>query len=130
METKHFGKQDKMIPCPCCNKGELSVGTHILLELIRTHFGAPVTITSGSRCMEHHKEIYKKLGKEAPEHSDHLLDERLQSNGVDIKVKGYTPHEVYNFLNNSPFSNVISLGIYSTWLHVGLRGYPARWSVV
>lgn len=129
MQTKNFGTQDKMIPCPCCGKGELSAGMHVLLEMIRTHFNAPVTITSGSRCIKHHRSIYRAMGKVAPDYSDHLLDDRLQSAGADIKVKGYTPMEVYNFLNNTVYSDVLSIGVYSSWVHVGLRGYPARWGI-
>ena len=129
MQTDNFGRQDKMISCPCCGKGELSAGMHILLEIIRAHLNAPVTITSGSRCKAHHLAIYKKLGKDAPEYSDHLLDDVFQSSGGDIKVKGHTPMEVYNFLNNTPYAGILALGVYSTWLHVGLRGYPARWGV-
>lgn len=130
MFTQHFNKnQDKMIPCPCCGKGDLSVGMYVLLEVIRIHFNAPVIITSGCRCMKHHKEIYRGLKKPAPEFSDHLLDGNKQSNGVDIKVKGYAPIEVYHFLNNTAFKDVLSLGVYPSWLHVGLRGYRARWGL-
>lgn len=130
MKTKHFNpNQDKMIPCPCCGKGDLSAGMYVLLEVIRIHFNAPVTITSGCRCDMHHKAIYKDLGKPAPKGSDHLLDLEGHSNGVDIKVKGYTPREVYDFLSNSTYAEVLALGVYSSWLHVGLRGYPARWGM-
>jgi len=127
MNTEHFGTQDKMIPCPCCGRGELSPGMHVLLELVRVHFQAPVTINSGCRCRKHHMAIYVELGKEAPDDSDHLLDERLWSHGADIVVKGHTPFEVYNFLNNCPFASVLALGIYDWGIHVGLREGGKRW---
>lgn len=128
MQTKNFGAQDKMIKCPCCGKGDLSAGMYVVLEDIKRHFNnAPVTINSGCRCKAHYAEIYKDLPSNPPKKGDHLMDDDFIAVGADIKVKGQSPQEVYNYLDSCPYSNILALGLYSWGVHVGLRGYKARW---
>ena len=130
MQTDNFGAQDKMIKCPCCNTGQLSPGMHVVLEDIKRHFnGAAVTLNSGARCWEHHVDIYKKLKKKPTLYSDHLMKGLSTSDGADITVAGHTPQEVYDYLDSCAYSNVLALGLYvkDGFVHVGLRGYKARW---
>ncbi len=128
ISTKNFGKQDKMIPCPCCGVGQLSMGMLLILEDIKRYFnGAVVQLNSGCRCRAHHVSIYKKLGKTPPLTSDHLIDSNLEANGADVVVKGYTPAEVYDYLCTTPYANLLGLGLYKWGVHVGLRGHCARW---
>lgn len=127
-QTKNFGKQDKMIPCPCCGKGQLSAGLHVVLEDIKKHFnGASVTINSACRCKKHHIEIYKKLNKNPPKNSDHLLDANNESIAADITVSGRTPVQVYEYLEECAYNNIIAIGLYKWGVHVGLRGVRGRW---
>ena len=130
MQTKNFGSQDKMIKCPCCNKGQLSAGMHVVLEDIKRHFnGASVMLNSGARCWDHHVAIYKKLKKKPTLHSDHLMQGLSVSNGADVTVEGHTPQEVYDYLDSCAYSDVLALGLYidEGFVHIGLRGNRARW---
>ena len=128
-QTKNFGKQDPLIPCPCCGVGDLATQVYLVLEDVRRHFnGSPVTIGSGCRCESHHADIYMKLNKTPPLTSDHLINEDLESIGADISVKGRRPKDVYNYLASCPYSDLLALGLYEWGVHVGLRGYKARWS--
>ena len=139
-QTLNFGSQDKMIKCPCCNTGQLSPGLHVVLEDVKRHFSelaikngfmdfektVAVSINSGARCWDHHVEIYKKLDKTPTLHSDHLMA-GTTSNGADITVKGFSPRAVYAYLDGSAYSDVLALGLYDTFVHIGLRGHRARW---
>lgn len=127
-QTKHFGKQDKMIPCPCCGEGQLSLALHIILEDIKTRFNyQSVVITSGARCLNHHQEIYKKLGKPPTKNSDHLIDELGDSKGVDIHIPGLPHKLLYNYLDSCSYSDSIAIGLYDWGVHLGARDKKARW---
>jgi len=139
-QTENFGAQDSMIKCPCCNTGQLSPGLHVVLEDVKRYFtdsaykqgfieqgkAVAVNINSGARCWDHHVEIYKKLGTKPTLHSDHLMT-CTTSNGADITVKGFSPRAVYAYLDGSAYSDVLALGLYDTFVHIGLRGHRARW---
>jgi len=127
-QTKNFGSQDSLIPCPCCGLGQMSMALHIVLEDVKRHFnGVPVSIGSACRCRKHHAEIYKNLNKTPPLTSDHLIDIDLEANGADISVKNRRPKDVYNYLASCPYSDLLALGLYEWGVHVGLRGHKARW---
>jgi uncharacterized protein YcbK (DUF882 family) len=123
-KSKHFShKTDPMMACPCCGKGTLSVATLMILEDVRVHFGAPVTITSGARCVKYQME----LNPEAP-NSKHIiskLDE--ESTAVDFVVRGIKTSVVRTFLNGRPYTGLIGMGKYNTFVHVDTRGVKARW---
>lgn len=124
--TKHFSKGgDPLFSCPCCNEGGLSISILIVLELVRMHFDAPVTITSGARCAKHNKKVG---GAKNSEHK--FTEEDPLVDAVDISVKGVTPTQVYMYLKNLPFANLLGLGKYKSWVHVDTRGYAARWRVM
>jgi len=53
------------------------------LQMLRNLYRKPMVITSGYRDAEHHKAIYKKIGKEPPMGSMHL-----QGRAADIAVSG------------------------------------------
>lgn len=122
--TEHFNPvTDRFLRCTCgCGQGQLSIATFILLETVRMHFDAPVTIVSGPRCCKHNRAVG------GAKNSEHLIREDEDSDAVDIKVKGYTPQEVYLYLKNLPYANLLGIGKYKTFTHVDTRGYSARWS--
>jgi len=140
-QTRNFGSQDRMIKCPCCNTGQLSPGLHVVLEDVKRHFTGlaikqgfidqdktvAVSINSGARCWDHHVEIYKKLGKKPTLHSDHLMVGLSTSNGADITAQYFSPRALYAYLDGSAYSDVLALGLYDTFVHIGLRGHKARW---
>ena len=133
--TQHFNRlSDRMMVCPCCGKGELSVATLIVLEVVRVHFGVPVTITSACRCPEYNalERIsggYKSRHLTAhPDTSGNtLVWTDRETDAVDITVQGIEPQVVYHFLYTLPYANLLGLGKYNTFTHVDTRGFAARW---
>lgn len=86
-----------------------------LLEKIRAHFGAPVTISSGYRSWSHNN----KIG--GAKNSQHLY-----GNAADIQVKGKTPTEVADYAETLlPTSG--GIGRYATFTHVDVRTKKSRW---
>ena len=85
-----------------------------LLEKIRSHFGAPITINSGYRTPAYNKKIG---GASASQH--------CKGTAADIVVSGYSPSTVYSYCNQiNPNGGV---GKYNSFTHVDTRGYRARW---
>jgi uncharacterized protein YcbK (DUF882 family) len=123
-KSKHFSHRvDHMMACPCCGKGTLSVATLMVLEDVRVHFGAPVTITSGARCVKYQT----GLNPSAP-NSKHIITKlNEESQAVDFVVKGVKTSTVRTFLNKQPYASLIGMGKYNTFVHVDTRGVKARW---
>ena len=86
-----------------------------VLQKIRTHFGASVTITSAYRTPTRNKAV----GGTA--YSQHLYGK-----AADIKVKGVTPGKVANYAEKL-LPNSGGIGVYSTFTHVDIRRDKARW---
>ena len=86
-----------------------------ILQKVRTHFGAAVTITSAYRTPGRNKAV----GGE--EYSQHLY-----GRAADIKVKGVSPKKVAAYLETL-LKNTGGIGIYSTFCHVDTRATKARW---
>lgn len=113
MNTKHFKTSEFM----CKHCGDLKLDSELLaiLELVRHHFNAPVTITSGYRCPTHNANVG---GAKASKHMDGIA--------ADFKVKNVHPDTVYEFLCEI-FPNSYGVGLYSSWVHVDVRTTKARW---
>ena len=113
MNTAHF----KTSEFACKHCGEVKVDSELLavLELVRNHFGAPVTVTSGYRCKTHNLNVGG-----APK------SKHVEGIAADIKVKGFDADEVYHFIN-SQFPNSYGLGLYKSWVHIDTRKTMARW---
>ena len=84
------------------------------LEKIRSHYGEPITITSGNRCPAHNNAVGGKI------HSKHLL-----SIAADFKVKNVFAKEVYKLLDSwHPYRFGVIL--YPTWVHFDVRNTKYR----
>jgi len=135
MHTQHFKPNE--FNCKCCGRGNASAALLIVMEDLRRHFGVPFTPNSASRCKLHHAEIYHELSAKAgktikpPEHSDHLIENingnEIECNGADIAIPGVSAADVYKYLDNCAYSDILALGRYRSFTHVGIRGYRARW---
>ena len=112
--SKYFKRSEFACKCFC---GFDAVDTELLrvLEDVREHFNAPVTINSGNRCKMHNASIG------GAEKSNHV-------NGIaaDIRVEGVEPDAVAYYLNTKYFDKY-GLGIYSSWTHIDVRQDKARW---
>ena len=88
-----------------------------ILQSIRSHFGQPVTITSGFRTASKNAET-----PNASEYSQHLY-----GLAADIKVAGVRPKEVAEYAEKLLVGKG-GIGIYSTFTHVDVRTIKSRWS--
>lgn len=88
-----------------------------ILEKIRTHFGQPVTITSGYRTVSYNKQV------------DNSSSTSQHCNGLaaDIKVNGYSPTTVAAYAATL-LPNSGGIGIYSTFTHIDVRAKRSRWN--
>ena len=86
------------------------------LEAIRGHFGAPVRVTSGTRCPAHNDAVGGEPG------SMHLI-----GLAADITVDGVKPAAVANWVEDT-WQDKGGVGRYSTFTHVDVRLGMARWA--
>lgn len=84
------------------------------LEIIRTHLGMPIVITSAYRTKEYNKKVG---GAVASQH--------LTASAVDIVVKGHTPHYVFTIIRSLMRCGAIAGGciiLYKNFVHYDIRG--------
>lgn len=111
----HFHRSEFACKCGC---GFDTVDTELmtLLECVRAHFDAPVTINSACRCRAHNHNIG---GSPKSQH--------LYGRAADIVVKGHSPAEVQELVA-SLMKGWGGIGSYETFTHVDTRtNGPARW---
>ncbi|MGP9500276.1 D-Ala-D-Ala carboxypeptidase family metallohydrolase [Halomonas sp. AOP43-D1-4] len=112
--SQHFQRRE--FACRCgCGFDTVDSQTLAALEAIRTHFGQPVTVTSGCRCAAHNARVG------GARNSQHTL-----GRAADIKVSNVAPAQVAAWAEvNLPHASV---GRYSTFTHIDTRSTgPARW---
>jgi len=86
-----------------------------ILNMLRAHFNAPVTINSACRCEKHNKDVG---GKPKSKH--------VRGIAADVVVKGILPSIVYEFLDEM-FPDSHGIGKYNTFTHFDVRSEKARW---
>ena len=86
-----------------------------LLQKIRTHFGASVTITSAYRTPGRNKAV-----------GGEIYSQHLYGKAADIKVKGVTPKKVAEYAEKL-LPEKGGIGTYSTFTHVDVRSAKSRW---
>ncbi|AUR86113.1 peptidase M15 [Vibrio phage 1.082.O._10N.261.49.E4] len=103
--------------CRCCGKVKIERELVMLLQMVRTHFNRPLTITSGYRCPSHNANVG---GVKNSQHA--------KGTAADIVVSGIEPSEVYHFID-SLLPNSYGLGLYINkgFVHVDVRAAKARW---
>lgn len=85
------------------------------LDVIREHFDAAVTITSGWRS----ERVNNLVGGAAGSY-------HVKAMAADFNVKGKTPKEVQAWLDMTGFKGGVGYG--STFTHVDIRPSKARWN--
>lgn len=111
--SPHFSRSE--FACKCgCGQDTVDAGLLAVLEKVREHFGASVTINSGNRCEAYNQRIG---GAKASQH-------RL-SRAADITVRGVDPAEVHAWIDGWHEGG---LGRYPTFTHVDSRSGRTRWA--
>jgi uncharacterized protein YcbK (DUF882 family) len=113
--SEHFSRSE--FACKCgCDFSAVDVELLGVLESLREHYGAPITITSGCRCEAHNAAVGG-----APK-SYHV-----RGLAADISVSGESPAVVAEFLDGL-YPDNYGIGTYSGWVHLDVRpGTYARW---
>jgi len=113
--TANFSRDEFAGKCGC-GLDYISLDTVKVLQEIRDHFSAPVTVVSGLRCEARNKAVG---GAPRSQHMTGLA--------ADIQVAGVPPRSVYNWLLRS-YPGKYGFGVYTTFVHVDTRPASARWS--
>ena len=125
--TKNFNKSEFDCSCGCNMPADVLANIKIVaenLQILRDYIEAPITINSAYRCEKHNRRIGGAVN------SQHILGK-----ASDIVVKGFTPDEVYdivqNLRRNPMLEGVIfqGLGRYNTFTHVDIRKNYATWDL-
>ena len=87
-----------------------------ILENIRVHFGAAVTINSGYRTVSYNKQVSGSASKS--QHCNGLA--------ADIRVAGVSPDRVADYAEQL-LGDHGGVGIYDTFVHVDVRANKSRW---
>jgi len=113
MISEHFARSE--FKCKCgCDYDTVDYDLLLILEAVRSHFGKPITISSGCRCVSHNAAVG---GSDRSQH--------LYGRAADIIVSDTDPLLVYDLVDQM---GVGGAGLYSGWVHVDSRtNGPARW---
>lgn len=116
-KSEYLSKYFKPSEMACNHCGQMKASPELMkvLDDVREHFGKPVTITSGYRCVVHNKNVG---GATASKH--------LEGIAADIKVKDVLPSDVHKYLT-SKYSGKYGIGKYNTFTHIDVRPDMARW---
>ena len=112
--SQHFDRSEFACQCGCLFD-TVDIELIEALEVVREHFAAPVTITSGCRCIDHNMKVG---GSYDSQHT--------KGRAADFKVQGKTPQEVYDFLCRT-YPDRYGIGLYDSWVHFDSRSQKARW---
>lgn len=100
---------------PACEQKFVPDSLVVILQGVRDHFGAPMTVHSGHRCGPYNAFV-----------GGARLSQHVEAKAADITVKGVTPNEVQEYLL-ARYPDEHGIGRYNTFTHVDVRGYKARW---
>ncbi len=116
--TKNFDSRE--FACRCCGVENIDPLLVANLQVLRDEAGVPLAINSGYRCEKHNKEVG------GSSKSQHVLGK-----AADVRPLGDIPLEkLCRMAEKVPgFSNG-GIGYYphSGFIHVDVRGTPARWT--
>ena len=88
----------------------------MVLESIRTHFGVPVTVSSGYRTPQYNAKV------DGAAHSQHCY-----GTAADIMVSGQTPEAVAAYARQL-MPDWGGVGVYKSFTHVDVREAKAGWT--
>jgi len=116
MNSKYFKRAEFKCHCDECHCDTLDYELLCVLHELREHFGVPIHIMSGHRCLKHNRSVGSK------DTSQHV-----QGRAADIMVKDVDPQKVYDTLCEW-YPHKYGVGNYDTFTHIDTRtNGPARW---
>jgi hypothetical protein len=117
---KYFERREFKCKCGKCGGFPVEPSEKLvkLLDAIRGHFNAPVTITSGVRCKTHNS---------SPAVGGATNSQHLKGTAADIKVKGVAPEKVADYAETL-LPGTGGIGRYGTFTHVDVRSNKSRWN--
>lgn len=117
MQVSKYFKQSEF-DCKCgCGQTVHSPELFQVLDDVREHFGVPVTINSGKRCIKRNQQV-----RGAP-NSRHVVGD-----AADITVKCINPSKVHEYLTKK-YPDKYGIGKYKTFTHIDVRAYKSRWDM-
>ena len=111
---KNFTRRE--FACKCgCGFDTVDYSLIKVLGIVREHFGVPVTVTSGARCLAHNESVG---GVSTSQHT--------KGRAADIVVRGVDPAVVAGYVKGR-FPSA-SIGTYDTFTHIDTRSTgPVYW---
>lgn len=102
----------------CCTQTKINEELPKILQKIRDHFNAPISVTSAYRCQTHNRNI-----------GGATRSRHCAGDAADIVVKGVAPREVAKYAESI---GVLGIGLYETandgyFVHVDTRNYKSFW---
>lgn len=102
----------------CCSQTLINEKLVEYLEKIREHFGKPITITSGYRCVKHNRNVGGATGSR-----------HAKGDAADIVVSGVRPAEVAKYAESI---GIKGIGLYETskdghFVHIDTRDIKSFW---
>lgn len=111
--SEHF--KLKEFQCRHCQLVKVDPKLVFLLEELRQRVGKPLIINSGYRCEVHNRNVGGAKGSQ-----------HVKGTAADIRLPpGVTADELAELAEEVGFDGI---GKYSSFVHVDVRGYPARWT--
>lgn len=111
--STNFNSREFNCKCGKCKTTLIDTQLVNYLQLIRNHFGKPITINSGYRCADHNKAVG------GASKSRHTLGQ-----AADIVVVGVEPKEVAKYAESI---GVKGIGLYDSFTHVDTRATKSFW---
>lgn len=116
--STNFNSREFECKCGKCQTVKISKELVTYLQLIRQHFGKPITINSGYRCAAHNKAVGGATGSK-----------HTQGMAADIVVKDVEPKEVAKYAESI---GVKGIGLYETaadgyFTHIDTRKTKSFW---
>jgi len=114
--SEHFNRSEFKCNCGECNYDTVDSELIEVLEDIREHFNAPVTVTSGNRCPDYNAQVG------GSKNSYHVM-----GRAADIQVAGVSPKVVQTYLLVK-YPDQYGIGSYSSFTHIDTRTGKGRWN--
>ena len=111
--STNFKAREFDCKCGRCSRTQIDTKLVEYLQIIRNHFGTPITITSGYRCPAHNAEVGGATK------SKHALGQ-----AADIQVKGVEPLEVAKYAESI---GIKGIGLYDNFVHIDTRTAKYFW---